>query len=497
MKRVTLKPRARRALVGGVAAAVIVAVATTAGVHIASAEPEAKEGKPVPADALPFVVSAARSCSALNPARVAAQLMANSEMGAATQNVAGGEGIAGLDGDVWKRWNPWPKAERADPHASIKALAHHMCDLVGQLRQANVSGEPWRNALAAYRVGVPEVKREKGIPTAADDYVETTAAYALWYAQQPEFGGAGTSPKASASSPGTAAAKPLPDEYVAPVKAAGAKCEPVTAPIVAAYLVSVSGFNPNALGKDGEQGIAQLRPDIRERFAAPGESVWDAGVSIEILGRAMCELHTELTPLGSDAMNATLVTLRFGQDTARRARNRVDADAKAFTDQVRALEAAYRKDQRIAPPAPSPSPSLSPTSPRPSPSTSGPAVPTVAVAGKQSGKCLTSGGEGSTVTVMPCKNAAEQKWAFHDDGTIRSRGLCLDLRDVSVGPTGEIAVRACRGDSPTQEWRYERERIVNVRTGLCADVKDRLSADRTPLVLWHCVEQDNQLFHKK
>ncbi|WP_163571698.1 hypothetical protein [Fodinicola feengrottensis] len=91
-------------------------------------------GTPVPAVDLPTIQSAALSCPALSGPKVAAQLMAT---GAFDSGASGGPTVDGLDPSQWRKWLPWPDADRDDRRANnIVALAHQTCELIGQVRAA-------------------------------------------------------------------------------------------------------------------------------------------------------------------------------------------------------------------------------------------------------------------------------------------------------------------------------------------------------------------------
>jgi hypothetical protein len=148
---------------------------------------------PVPAADLAVINSAAESCPALSASRLAGQLMATSKFKSSTagQAVPGGAGIAGLSGAAWRQWMPGQQARRGSNADNIVALAHEMCDLTGQVRSAQVPGDPWLAALAAFHSGKPAVVAAKGVPAGARGYVSTVNRYTTWYSQQPGFGGPG------------------------------------------------------------------------------------------------------------------------------------------------------------------------------------------------------------------------------------------------------------------------------------------------------------------
>lgn len=179
------------------AAAGSVAVAPVAGVST-----EVLTGLPVPAGQLAAIKSAATSCPELTPPRLAAQLMATSKFNAEFRSAGGRFGVAGLNLAQWQQWVPAPGTPRSDVSANILALAHDDCDQAGQVRAADVPGNRWRLALAAFEAGLPAVTAAHGIPADAADYVRTVAGYAAFYVQQQQFGGKGTpTPTPTTASP--------------------------------------------------------------------------------------------------------------------------------------------------------------------------------------------------------------------------------------------------------------------------------------------------------
>ncbi|WP_285690284.1 hypothetical protein [Actinoplanes sp. NBRC 103695] len=119
----------------------------------ATADPDKLEGKPVPAADVAAVVEAALSCPALNPPKVAAQVMAASAFSATAKQVVG------LDNDAWGEWRPSTDASRGDRRANILALGHRTCANVGRLRAAKLDGDLWPAAVAAEQAGI---KKEDG-----------------------------------------------------------------------------------------------------------------------------------------------------------------------------------------------------------------------------------------------------------------------------------------------------------------------------------------------
>jgi beta-glucanase (GH16 family) len=335
--------------------AVLCAAVVSLGISPA-ADTTVLAGLPVPADQLPAINSAALSCPALTPPRLAAQIMAASAFDPRATTAEGGSGVAGLTDAAWKRWAPGPDAARGDVTANILALAHDDCDLSGLVRSATVPGDVWRSTMAAFHSGLSAVTAARGIPAGATDYVDTVAAYAQWYALRAEFGGPGTSPTTApavagptpAGSMGPAVA--VPDADVADVVAAGQVCPTITAPRVAAQLMAASAFNPNAISAAGAQGIAQFRPEPWTRYAPAGASPWDPSAAIRTLGVAMCDLVTQVSGLGGDPYPLALAAFQFGADQVRQAgADRALASLSGLDTSVAGYTAFYSKDPRLNP----------------------------------------------------------------------------------------------------------------------------------------------------
>ncbi|MGW0435256.1 ricin-type beta-trefoil lectin domain protein [Micromonospora sp. NPDC003197] len=196
------------------AAVLVVIAGTTTAVAATTSDGDDSgplAGVVVPAEYRQTIVKAAGSCLALSPARLAAQLMEESRFGLGGATSGDGRGLAGLSDEEWNAWHPWPGAERLDPKANITALAHYLCDMVGQARVAQDKGEPWRLALAGHHSGRAAVKAARGMPKAADNYVNRVARYAAWYELQPYFDGVPATPDGgSSSAPATTAPTPTP-----------------------------------------------------------------------------------------------------------------------------------------------------------------------------------------------------------------------------------------------------------------------------------------------
>jgi hypothetical protein len=359
----------------------VCAVVASQGLGAATTQEAAFAGRAVTAGQLAQLETAARSCPALTPARLAGQIMAISGFDADAEVADGGEGIAGLTARDWQKWSPSPGAQRSDPAANVLALAHRMCDLVGRLREAHVGGDAWRNTLAASAAGVPAVVSAKGVPDGDPaQFVDMVTRYEGWYAQQPGFlAGASPRPGVPATATATATAqpspgppaagtpaKPLPEGYLASVLAAGKICPTVTPARIAAQLMASSGFNSHVLGATGAQGVAQFLPEVWSRYAAPEMSPWEPTVAIPVLGKAMCHQVAALTGLGADPYASALTAFHWGPDAGRQTgRDAGPAGMREFATAVIGYADYYARDARLArPPASAPTrPATAPTAP--------------------------------------------------------------------------------------------------------------------------------------
>jgi hypothetical protein len=191
-------------MTGSVAAMMIVVVGV-AGLGVSDA---AKQANPLPVNSAlaATLTEASTSCPALTPARLAGQVMAATQFEATPTG-----GIGGLSAAQWRTWAPQRKASPSDRTASVLALAHLTCDLVGRIRVSGVAGDPWRLAVAAWRSSVEAVKAAGGVPSSVAEFVEQVNSYADWYALQPVLGG---------QRPATPTARPTPTPSVQPKRSA-------------------------------------------------------------------------------------------------------------------------------------------------------------------------------------------------------------------------------------------------------------------------------------
>jgi len=103
------------------------------------------------------------------------------------------------------------------------------------------------------------------------------------------------------------------------------------------------------------------------------------------------------------------------------------------------------------------------------------------------GKCLTVAGnyDGARVTLNTCTGAANQKWVFPGDNTVRVYGgKCLDVIDGVNQDGTKLQVWGC-GPNPNANKKFSYNKWDNTLTwvgkGKCMDVTDGQSTDGTPV----------------
>jgi hypothetical protein len=443
---------------------------------------EPLEGNRVSAADVRILVRAASSCSALTPARLAGQVMATSNFGSRpvpSMREGGRTGVAALTPEQWRKYAPWPGADPSDTEAGITALAHATCQFVGQARAVKIAQDPWRVALAAYRLGMDQVIAAGDIPGGARDYVDIAERYATWYALQPAFGGGPASP-APATTVGGGAVVPVPGQYVNAVIAAGKVCPEMPPARIAAQIMATSGFDPNRLGPAGEQGIAQFLPQVWTANVkpAPNRTPWEPAAAIRALGGTMCKLVKESGG-------------QYGPALAAFTRGDRDA-ASPLVEVVTKSQAEYAKDSRLQTPAKtsasSAPPSSAPAKPgKPKPTAKKRNQPPVKAAGGngssgygpyfilnlRTGQCVDLPGFGpgvrdGRVPQYPCAKTGEdnQEWTFMPRATdsagyqlywIRNvdDNFCIDAPGVGKVPSSSNLSETGCSDQDNQYFRLE------------------------------------------
>ena len=463
----------------------------------ASADNSAVAGKETDAATAQTIMLAALSCPTLTGPDLAGQMMANSGFDPNAKTADGRIGVAGLTSATFKLWAPWPNAIATDESASIYALAHDMCDLIGQTRRAGVRGDPWRDGLAAYHSGIGAVQKAHGIPTAAQTYVNTVSGYAAWYALQPAFLSTTTTTAGSTLTPAdvgpvTGDPTPVPNQDVAPILTAGSACPQITPAQVAAQLMASSGFNPGQQSPTGAIGIAAFLPDLWNQYAPPTASPWNPATAITTLGRAMCDLIDQLSPIHpTDPYSLALAAFRVGPTPVRQALGVPKiASVQQFITQTQNYAHTYQSDPRLTNRAPTPrstqqTPTQSPsptqqqspvtTTPAPPPGTNTTSPPRTGLIMGFGGLCLdvtnASTTNGTALQLWDCNDTPGQEWTVEPDGTIRALGKCMSVFGTDTAGGTSVDLWTCDGGAHQQWQPYSGGggKLTNPSSGQCLD----------------------------
>ncbi|MFJ4188319.1 lytic transglycosylase domain-containing protein [Kitasatospora sp. NPDC089509] len=121
----------------------------------------------LPADFVPLVLSAAKTCPDLTPSLLASQLYTESRFDPLAVSPAGAKGIAQFTQDAWNEFasedgSPDPGKDVFNPAHAIPAQARYDCHLARLIRA--IPGDRTKNMLAAYNAGPSAVKRANGVP---------------------------------------------------------------------------------------------------------------------------------------------------------------------------------------------------------------------------------------------------------------------------------------------------------------------------------------------
>lgn len=120
--------------------------------------------------------------------------------------------------------------------------------------------------------------------------------------------------------------------------------------------------------------------------------------------------------------------------------------------------------------------------------------------GVASGRCLDVKGNsrtpGAALQIYQCNGGANQGFTFTTAGELRvfESSLCVEPKAGSTTPGGGtvVAIANCSGQ-PAQQFRLNADKSISAtQSGLCLDVMSQGTADRTPVQLWSCNNQNNQ-----
>ncbi|MFE7165870.1 ricin-type beta-trefoil lectin domain protein [Streptomyces sp. NPDC057616] len=103
------------------------------------------------------------------------------------------------------------------------------------------------------------------------------------------------------------------------------------------------------------------------------------------------------------------------------------------------------------------------------------------------------GKDGTQLAIRDCSHsAANQKWDFRGDGTVRSVGMCMDVAWGSSDDGAHIQLARCSGNPAQQFVLSQQGDLVNPQANKCVDVVDNKTDNGTKLQLWSCAGTPNQ-----
>lgn len=112
-----------------------------------------------------------------------------------------------------------------------------------------------------------------------------------------------------------------------------------------------------------------------------------------------------------------------------------------------------------------------------------------------SGKCLSgsAGSDGTPLVLWSCNGDVNQKWDIRSDGTIRTKGLCMDAAWGSTQKGTVIQLAYCSGN-PAQQFTLRGNNIYAKASNMCADVWDFKTNDGAAIRLHPCHAGQNQVW---
>ncbi|MFD4602778.1 glycoside hydrolase [Streptomyces sp. NPDC058464] len=115
---------------------------------------------------------------------------------------------------------------------------------------------------------------------------------------------------------------------------------------------------------------------------------------------------------------------------------------------------------------------------------------TGALAGKQSGKCLTADASGAAIAT--CTGAADQSWSYDAKGTLKGPNGYL-----TASGSGLTAATDPTGDA-SQRWLLNANgQILSEASGKCLDVSGQATADGSKVILYSCNSGSNEVWTRR
>lgn len=224
---------------------------------------------------------------------------------------------------------------------------------------------------------------------------------------------------------------------------------------------------PTAAAQPGD--ARQTRPlYARPRFVAATASLallLGAGLTVSLV-----DFSSPDTPAANSAGNQTTLV----EPTSSSPHSSPESSSPSAEPSVSSPEA----EPTSTPPAQSaPTPPVQNATPPPPPKKTAPppAQTKAAGSGRQlvnpaTGKCLTAlaGSDGTPLTLELCVDAPNQVWDVIN-GTLRTKGLCMDAAWGNTSPGTVVQIAYCNG-TPAQHFSRRGDTLYGQQSGLCATV---------------------------
>jgi len=128
-----------------------------------------------------------------------------------------------------------------------------------------------------------------------------------------------------------------------------------------------------------------------------------------------------------------------------------------------------------------------------------PPPPGSTVYNPNSGKCLSgsAGSDGTPLQLWTCNGNVNQQWTFASDGTIRTKGLCMDAAWGATADGTIVQIAYCSGN-PAQQFALGSDGLIHAeQSGKCVDLWQGDSADGAAIKLYQCTGTWGQHWNRK
>jgi hypothetical protein len=98
------------------------------------------------------------------------------------------------------------------------------------------------------------------------------------------------------------------------------------------------------------------------------------------------------------------------------------------------------------------------------------------------------------VQLNSCNGGSAQRWTVQTDGTVRTLGGCLDVRNSATVAGTTVQLFECNRTA-AQQWRWRTDgTLLNPNSSRCLDAENGNSTNGTRLIIWDCHGRQNQVW---